>query len=87
MRGKDQIISFKADEALVEALHRLPNRSAFIRAAILSALDGPCPLCHGAGVLSAAQRQHWHDLQDSHSIETCDDCNESHLVCNVAEVS
>ncbi len=43
MGGKQQIITFKAEEALVEAMEDIPNRSEFIRSAILAALDGVCP--------------------------------------------
>ena len=56
-RGQPQMITFKADEALVEAMAEVPNRSEFIREAILAALDGVCPLCHGTGVLKRAVRE------------------------------
>ena len=36
--GKQQIVTFKAEEALVEAMEDIPNRSEFIRSAILAAL-------------------------------------------------
>ncbi len=55
LSGKQQIITFKAEEALVEAMGDIPNRSEFIRSAILAALEGVCPLCHGTGVLSTHQ--------------------------------
>jgi hypothetical protein len=87
VRSKDQIISFKADEALVEAMSGIPNRSEFIRSAILAALDGPCPLCRGTGVLSAQQRRHWQELQANHAIETCAECHESRIVCRAEEAS
>jgi hypothetical protein len=54
--GKQQIVTFKAEEALVEAMEDIPNRSEFIRSAILAALDGVCPLCHGTGVLNTHQQ-------------------------------
>ena len=82
MKSKDQIITFKADEALVAAMEGIPNRSEFIRAAILAALDGPCPLCHGTGVLSSKQREHWRDFQENHMVATCDECHERLIVCN-----
>jgi len=82
MKGKDRIITFKADETLVEALGGIPNRSEFIRSAILAALDGPCPLCHGTGVLSSKQREHWQELERTHTVETCNECNETRIVCN-----
>jgi hypothetical protein len=79
--GKRQIITFKAEEALVEAMEDIPNRSEFIRSAILAALDGVCPLCHGTGVLSPHQRHHWEDFSRNHSVERCAECDEGKLVC------
>ena len=83
MEAKDQIITFKADDALVRAMEGVSNRSEFIRAAILAALDGACPLCHGTGVLSPQQRKHWAEFSSNHSVETCDECHERRIVCNV----
>ncbi len=79
--GKQQIITFKADAALLEALEGIANRSEFIRAAILAALDGACPLCHGTGVLSCNQRRHWEEFARNHTVELCRDCHEQRLVC------
>ncbi len=83
MEPKHQIITFKADEALVAAMEGIANRSEFIRAAILAALDGACPLCHGTGVLSPKQRTHWEEFSSNHTVETCDDCHERRIVCKV----
>lgn len=47
-RSKPDIITFKVDAALRNALRGVPNRSAFIRTAILSALENACPLCGGS---------------------------------------
>ena len=82
MDGK-HIITFKADQALVDAMEGVPNRSEFIRAAILAALDGACPLCHGTGVLSPRQRQHWDEFSANHAVETCTECHEPRIVCKV----
>ena len=38
-RTRKEVVSFKVDEALLEALSRVSNRSEFIRSAILAALD------------------------------------------------
>ncbi len=83
-RTKDEIISFKADEALRTALTGVPNRSEFIRQAILAALDGTCPLCGGSGRLSPSQIEHWRDFAADHSVRECGDCRERHLVCGAA---
>jgi len=80
--GPQRILTFKADEALVAAMEGIPNRSEFIRAAIVAAIDGVCPLCRGTGVLSPRQRQHWREFSRSHAVERCCDCHESRLVCS-----
>lgn len=78
---KPTIITFKADVTLAEALQSVPNKSEFIRSAILTALDNGCPLCRGAGILTPEQKKHWEDFLATHSVATCDDCNAVHLVC------
>ncbi len=80
-RKKDDVISFKADETLAHILQHLPNRSEFIRSAILRALDATCPLCQGSGVLSKNQQKHWLDLARSHFLHRCEQCDEVIIVC------
>lgn len=80
-KGKQEVISFKADESLTKAMAGIPNRSEFIRAAVLAALDGVCPLCQGTGILSPEQKEHWQRFSQSHSVEECDQCHAMHLVC------
>ena len=80
-RRKQEIITFKADEPLLQAMHGIPNRSEFIRAAILSALDSVCPLCKGSGILTPDQRKHWVQFSEDHTVAECDDCHAMHLVC------
>ncbi len=85
MRATDdkQIITFKADPALVEAMEGIANRSEFIRSAILAALDGVCPMCRGTGVLSPNQRRHWQEFSRTHTVVACRHCDELRFVCNV----
>jgi metal-responsive CopG/Arc/MetJ family transcriptional regulator len=52
-RRKLEVVSFKAEAPLVDALDALPNRSEFIRLALRTALKGTCPLCGGTGILSS----------------------------------
>lgn len=78
---KPAIISFKVDAALAEALQSVPNKSEFIRNAILTALDNGCPLCQSTGILTPEQKKHWEDFLANHSVTTCKDCDAVHLVC------
>jgi hypothetical protein len=78
---KHDIITFKADDSLLEAMRGIPNRSEFIRAAILAALDSACPLCKGTGILTPDQRKHWERFAANHLLRECDDCHAVHLVC------
>lgn len=78
---KQEIITFKVDESLWGELQGVPNRSEFIRSAILSALKSTCPLCKGSGVLTTDQRKHWDRFLRNHSVQQCDDCRAIHLVC------
>ncbi len=82
---KQDIITFKVDERLREAMEHIPNRSEFIRAAILAALDSICPLCKGTGILTPDQREHWQQFSRNHVLQECADCHAVHLVCEVAE--
>ena len=80
-KRKQEIVTFKADEPLLKAMDGIPNRSEFIRAAILSALDSVCPLCKGSGILTPDQRRHWVEFTAHHALAECDDCHAMHLVC------
>ena len=81
-RSRKGVVSFKADEALLEALRGVRNRSEFIRDAILAALDNTCPLCSGSGTLTPNQMKHWNELARDHSVERCDHCSETRIVCS-----
>ncbi len=82
MRRKQDIITFKVDEGLLRAIKDIPNRSEFIRGAVMAALGIVCPLCDGTGMLSQNQKGHWDDLAADHAVERCDDCHEPVLVCS-----
>jgi hypothetical protein len=84
-RKKQDIITFKVDQPLWEAMRGIPNRSEFIRSAILAAMDSICPLCKGTGILTPDQRRHWKRFAETHTVEQCGDCHAVHLVCEVAE--
>lgn len=79
--AKPEVISFKADQSLLQAMEGIPNRSEFIRNAILAALDGICPLCQGTGILSPQQKTHWQSFARHHQVRRCGSCQALHLVC------
>ena len=81
--AKDEVITFKVDKKLAEALADIPNRSEFIRNAILAAMDSVCPLCKGTGLLSPDQKNHWKKFSQHHAVAKCDDCQAFYLVCKV----
>jgi len=81
MARKEDVIAFKVDSDLAHALEGVPNRSEFIRLAVLAALDSRCPLCRGTGVLDEREKAHWVEFSRSHRIEECDDCHARRLVC------
>jgi hypothetical protein len=81
MKRKDEIITFKVDRDLFEAIKDIPKRSDFIRRAVIEALGGTCPLCNGSGMLSPNQKRHWDEFMLDHSVERCGKCDEYILTC------
>ena len=81
-KSKQEIITFKADASLLEAMKGIQNRSEFIRNAILASLDSACPLCKGTGILTPHQKIHMDSFLTDHLLEECHECNELHLVCS-----
>ncbi|MBF0284352.1 MAG: CopG family transcriptional regulator [Magnetococcales bacterium] len=79
---KQEIITFKADASLVEAMRGIPNRSEFLRAAVLAALQNICPVCKGAGFLTPPQKEHWNAFARGHRMEECGECSEFRIVCD-----
>jgi hypothetical protein len=80
-RKKEEVITFKVNDSLAKALKSIPNRSEFIRNAVLNALENSCPLCGGVGTFSPAQQEHWKAFSRKHSLKECQECHFMHLVC------
>lgn len=78
---RQEIITFKVPESLREAMKGIPNRSEFIRSAVLAALDHVCPLCRGTGILLPNQKTHWNEFAKHHHVAECRTCHAVHLVC------
>ena len=81
-KEKLDIITFKVPESLRDAMKGIPNRSEFIRTALVAALDSICPLCKGTGVMMPNQRPHWDKFVNDHHFEECDTCSAVHVVCD-----
>lgn len=80
-RRRERVFSFKADGDLAEALENTPNRSEFIRKALLATLEHECPLCKGSGVLTLEQGKHLEQFLTLHELTRCDECQAVHFVC------
>lgn len=80
-KQKSEIITFKVDASLAEAISHVANRSEFIRTAVLNALENTCPLCSGTGIMTPDQKKHWDKLSADHFIEECEECHEKFIVC------
>ena len=80
---KGDTVTFKVDGKLLEILQAMPNRSEFIRNAILTSLEKTCPLCSGTGVLTPSQARSWAKLSETHEIKKCSNCHETHLICKL----
>ena len=80
-KSKGEIITFKVDSSILLAMKGVPNRSEFIRCALLAALENVCPVCKGTGILTPNQKEHWIAFTSTHSLRECKDCHEIHLVC------
>jgi hypothetical protein len=84
---KQEVITFKADASLVEAMRGIPNRSEFLRSAVLAALQSTCPVCRGTGILTPPQQEHWTAFAQDHRMVACNDCHELRLVCDAQPVT
>lgn len=81
-KTKHEIITFKAEATLLEAMKGIPNRSEFIRNAILASLDSICPLCGGTGILTPQQKNHLDGFLVEHSLQECDECHDLRFTCS-----
>ena len=78
---KSAVITFKAEEELLAALEKIPNKSHFIRSAVLNALAESCPLCGGRGFLTPHQRKHWAEFSRTHTLHRCGKCDGFSIEC------
>src|SRR5881227_3372588 len=72
--GKSQIVAFKVEDDLAEFLDKLPNKSEFIRRAILAQFGMTCPLCTGSGVVPTGIHTHYRPIIAAHNTRPCEKC-------------
>jgi hypothetical protein len=71
---KSQIVAFKVEEELAEFLDKLPNKSEFIRRAILAQFGMTCPLCAGSGVVPRGIHDHFKPVIGTENHRPCEKC-------------
>ena len=76
MPRKSEVVAFKVEAELARILNELPNKSAFIRKAIVAQLNMACPLCHGSGVLPKGLRDHYAAQLPKLSLRSCESCGD-----------
>ena len=65
---KQAVITFKAEGEMLAALNKISNKSEFIRAAVLNALD-------------EKQRKHWKTFAKFHTLKRCRKCDALEIEC------
>ena len=76
---KSRTVAVKVEDELADFLDRLPNKSDFIRRAILAQFGTACPLCAGSGQVPAAIGEHYGPVLRQHRERAC-------LKCGTVEV-
>jgi hypothetical protein len=71
---KKQIVAFKVEDDLADFLDALPNKSEFIRKAILAQFGMTCPLCSGTGVVDKGIHDHYETVLAEHNTRPCEKC-------------
>lgn len=71
---KKKIVAFKVEDELADFLDALPNKSEFIRKAILAQYGMTCPLCTGTGVVDKGIHDHYEPVIADHNSRACEKC-------------
>jgi hypothetical protein len=77
---KTEIVAFKVEEELAEFLNKLPNKSDFIRKAIIAQFGMACPLCSGSGVVSRGIHEHYKPVILANNQHACHRCQKMEAI-------
>ncbi len=84
---KTVLVAFKVEQELARVLDQLPNKSDFIRRAIIAQLNMACPLCEGTGVLPRGLHDHYVAHLREIAQRNCERCGRSEpLPASPAEI-
>jgi len=72
---KSRTVAVKVEAELADFLARLPNKSEFIRQAILAQFGTACPLCSGTGQVASALGAHYAPILEKHRERACLNCH------------
>ena len=73
-KSKQRIVTFKVEEDVAAFLDSMPNKSEFIRKALLSALLEPCPVCNGKGSVPRSLRRDLETIFQKQQLVPCSFC-------------
>ncbi len=74
LKSKHRVVTFKVEEDVAAFLDDLPNKSDFIRKALLSALLEPCPVCQGKGSVPRSLRADLEQIFGKQTFVPCSFC-------------
>lgn len=73
-KHKQRVVTFKVEEEFAAFLDEMPNKSEFIRKALLSALMEPCPVCNGKGSVPQSLRRDLEEVFKKQQFVPCSYC-------------
>ena len=73
-KAKQRIVTFKVEDEFASFLDSMPNKSEFIRKALLAALMEPCPVCNGKGSVPRSLRADLQKIFAEREFVPCSHC-------------
>jgi hypothetical protein len=74
---KSRTVAVKVEAEVADFLDRLPNKSDFIRQAILAQFRMACPLCSGSGTVPRGLGDHFAPVVRRNRLKKCEKCGRS----------